>query len=285
MPEQIDALRARAANGSAQDAARLWESVFRLPRWYFLTMGEPPKQGEQRMPSLVTSTVEGKRFVVAFTDQEKAFAAGKRNKIHMQTDGGDEMVGVVGMDMPGAVGAVEGMRQHGIWGILFDHLEGQQGYFLPLENVKQTHKHALATGFDFDGLAKAAAESGGGEAGQRPMATLMSAAFQLPEWHFIAQAETPQAPVIAQTDVGGCVLAWTDGIRARKWAAQGVGGIDEKTVRHLTAPVGDAVKWLEQLDREKVKHVLFNCEAKAFHVPLDHMRTLHDAVRGGGTQG
>lgn len=86
----------------------VWRATLGLSRWYFV-LGE---SGEDPM----FGAVEGRPYLIAFTDEPRAEAFAARLGEQRQSD----PPGVVHMDVPDAVAYIEGLKDQGVDGVLFN---------------------------------------------------------------------------------------------------------------------------------------------------------------------
>ncbi|HEY8561085.1 MAG TPA: hypothetical protein VIL74_11990 [Pyrinomonadaceae bacterium] len=133
---------------------------------------------------------------------------------------------------------------------------------------------------DFDALARKTAESNGAI---DDLNELWSAAFALPEWHFIARGELPNiSPYIASNAnyANGAQMAraFTDTDRALRFAKENNLTKADASAPLLSLPTAKAVDYLEQFIQFGVHGIWFNSDSGSdgFFLPLKQLRPVKE---------
>ncbi|MHB8765901.1 MAG: hypothetical protein ACYDA8_16420 [Deferrisomatales bacterium] len=110
-------------SGSRAAMDRLWGAVYDLPHWHMVARGE----GADVHPFI--GIVEGKPFVMAFTDEDRA-AGFARAQGFANAEG---RVRILCLPIPTFLEAVPFYEEQGVFGMLFN--SGEHGFFAPLGNA------------------------------------------------------------------------------------------------------------------------------------------------------
>ncbi len=111
MFDDFDALVEAARMGHNKTAEHeLWNAAMGLSSWYFIANSS----AEDAEP--VVGALEGKPFILVFTEQERAADFTKRRAAHR----GNEDTPVLEMEIPEAVAYFKSLRDAGVEGALFN---------------------------------------------------------------------------------------------------------------------------------------------------------------------
>jgi hypothetical protein len=269
----FDALANAAQTGDKQAIAALWDSVMRLPQWHFVAVGEFDM--ESNAPHVFVSTVDNRRMLFVFTDEERARTFAVKHDAKVKTKESDEPgVAVISQPMPAAVQYAEQFAQAGVEAVVFNYGVNTNGFFLPIASVGQAWRHSIATIHNFDELAQQAFTES--ETQENDIGKLLFFLFSLPEWHFVGDSEFEGAPVRVRMEnlQANACAAFTDGARAREAAKTLVKG----KPHHGAMPLKEAIEYLERVSEHDVKHVVFNLGTAPFHLQIDRLRPTHEDV-------
>jgi hypothetical protein len=129
----FDSLAAEAKQSQAKARAAmdlLWAHVYSLQEWCFID------RGKQGAPVPFIGTLEGKQYVMGFTDAERAAAFARQ---HLAQDAAH--VPILSIPVTKASDYFSAFATHGIFGIMFNH--NSEGFFAPLQNLKPMSEHFI----------------------------------------------------------------------------------------------------------------------------------------------
>lgn len=129
------------ANGAIDAMNALWGAAFSLESWLFIARGTAP----DLHPYIATNAglADGKAMVKAFTDSAKLDRFARENGL---TDAAGN-VAFLAIPTASAVGYVEQLAPHGVWGLHFNADLGSDGFFMPLTGLAGIKRHLDATYF------------------------------------------------------------------------------------------------------------------------------------------
>jgi hypothetical protein len=131
---EFDSLASEAKQSQAKARAAmdlLWKHVYSLQEWCFID------RGKQGAPVPFIGTIEGKQYVMGFTDAARATAFART---HIIQDAAAH-VPILAIPVKGAVDYFSAFATHGIFGIMFNH--DTEGFFVPLQNLKPMSDHFI----------------------------------------------------------------------------------------------------------------------------------------------
>lgn len=255
-PAEVDfiALADQArASGKWADMEALWAAVFALEHWHFVS-AEAPHAGDYA-PYCETAEDGKTVFVMAFTDGNLAMSYSP----HLLEDSQRKVVPLFALDFETAIHRLHGLREQGVFGLLFNH--PISGFYAPLVNLipqYEYYRHRLPEWFDgVDGFDDIVRATGGVFSGPVP-AMLLS----MREWVFLADPDQPAAPLARAVDGHPALLAFTSDAQAELAARQ----LELPTATLLRWPPKEALAWMPALTAGGVNSVLFNLASERLTV-------------------
>lgn len=108
----------------------LWSAVYKLKKWWFV------KRVNKGVEVPFIGVVDGRPFIMAFTDEGRARDFAKSNKL-LNEQGIADLMGFP----TGTPDYYTQFIRNGVFGILFNN--GEYGFFAPLQNVPAMHDYFL----------------------------------------------------------------------------------------------------------------------------------------------
>jgi hypothetical protein len=131
-----DAVQAHGGNQEAAmaDQNALWTALLQLPEWHLLFS----PQLQQPSPQVVT--VDGKRWVLVFTDPDRLQKYAQENDLVVD---GDKAL-YTSLSVPDARKTLQSMTSSGIYGVRFN--QGAHGWYSPISSIKAIHSFLVNNG-------------------------------------------------------------------------------------------------------------------------------------------
>ncbi|MEC9372577.1 MAG: hypothetical protein VYC34_01990 [Planctomycetota bacterium] len=249
----------------------LWGAVFRLEEWIFIGVGVSPRYEP------VMAETDGRMFLLAFTDKDRAHAYAKEHTIRDASGATPVMsVGVAAIEQ-----FLAKYTAQGAFGLLFN--PGPGAFFLPmgsLPSMLKRHREgqqeeALSA---FDALVEAARLAGTEEASEAMWKSL----FEQDAWRFVAQGRESETPTYMMMADKACIMAFTDVNKAHSWAKRQGMLNDDGSANLLEVDVASASKWLGGLDPSMYSGAVFNDGVNGFFLPVAKIRSLRKQYSMGG---
>jgi hypothetical protein len=108
---------------------------------------------------------------------------------------------------------------------------------------------------------------------------LWSAIVELPQWYFIADPAMPMDPMVGICRDQPCALAFTDPVRARRYAEMIDPSCTVEGSRLIALSPGQAQWWFRTLAARGIAGAIFNDGPFAFYTPVEQMTATTEAVR------
>ncbi len=261
------------STGSGDAVNRLWKAVFDLSHWHFINQFPPDGSKPEGPPPFgwprpMTARVDGKLYVMAFTSAERATASAKlNNQVHPQFG-----IPLLGIPRDGAAEMLCKMDDGRIDGVLFNHNEGEHGFYAPLSNVAsmfEWHLDRLPAKM-FDSFVKGVTTSNAPQAWGRLNRRLVL----MNQWFFIGDQQHPKSPQLHEREGEVVALVFTDADHAARGAGIVSGADAEGRVPLIPAPPADAVGFLKNVNSQsggKVRNALFNLGSQPFVETIDDL--------------
>lgn len=284
-----DLVKANLATGSAESMHQLWDTVMRLDEWHFMSTPvapDMPASGPGSPMPIIGSIGEmpDKRLLFAFTDDKRAHRAMVDNGIKTI----DGMFTTITMQRDGAAHYAHKLQQDGVWGILFNHCKGEQGFFAPLANIAPMYECAhgvVLPGLkdsrptpDFDSLAKAFKSTEyESPQYQYTLTAYLRCLLNLDKWCFLSDKERPGSPMMWAVSEEIVLLGFTDPHRAAH-AAKKMKLLDEDGAADvIEMKPSDTQRILDEYRKHGVQRIVFNLSTEP--LPL-HTEGLLSAMEG-----
>jgi len=274
-PESPDIIGdlAKAAADSGDDLAmhELWKAVMRLDEWHFMSTPinpDVPITGPgSPMPMIGTiPEMPDKKMLFAFTDNKRAWQAMVDNGFKSTGDG----FATITMPRDAAAKYAHDLAREGVWGVLFNQTEGEQGFFAPLSNIApmyEYHHGYVLPGLeesrpvpDFDSISRLFKQT----KQEHALHAYLRCLFYLNKWIFVADQSNPGAPMLWPYGKEICIVGFTDHQHAAH-AAERMGILDETGHANIIELAPSETNEIFDKAREHgVERIIFNPSTAPF---------------------
>lgn len=272
-----DLAAAIVANPAGPATGEFWKAVYQLQTWHFLP-GIPPGErikehmtsGRSIAPMVVR--MDGRRYVLAFTSEQRAAACATINGF---TDGEQGGIALLSMPLDAAASYLCRLEDDAADGVLFNHNRGEHGMTAPLDNIAAMYEYYLdsipAPMFDRFVRSVTAADS------PHAWARLNRRLVSMQRWFFIGDAKRPQSPQLFMHEGQVCALLFTDEEHAARGSRALGGAGDAGRVPLIPTTPRDASAFLGLLRQHSaeqghpVSDIIFNLGSRPFTVAIDDL--------------
>lgn len=274
-----DLVKAAQEANDADSLHQLWQAVMLLDRWHFMSTPVDESADDMGNPQPVTGIIPempDRRLLFAFTDDKRAWQAMVDNGM------GDPegTVPTIGMRMPDAARYAHKLMDEGIWGILFNHNKGEQGFYAPLVNIAPMFEYHL--GFvipgleearptpDFDSIAKAYKKSHA----QHALHAYLRCLFHMKHWLFVSDQTNPNSPMLWTFNGELAIVGFTDAQRAAH-AAERMGILDDEGCANVLEMTPQETKGIFDAARQHGIHtIVFNGSSEPMSFETEALQSV-----------
>ena len=278
-----DLAKAAKASGDPNDMHKLWQAVMLLDEWHFMStpVNEDDKDLGNPQPLIGTlPEMPEQRLLFAFSDSKRAFDA----MVALGDYDKDQPVPTIGMKRDAAAKFAYELQKHGVWGILFNQNQGEQGFYAPLVNMAPMFEYHLGYVIpgieedrpapDFDSIAKAYKTAHT----EHALYAYLRCLFHLKTWFFVSDQTNPDAPMLWTFNGELAIVGFTNPNRAAH-AAEKMGILDEEGCANIIEMSPPETKEIFDTARQHGIHrIVFNASSESMPFETEALQSVIETL-------